>query len=118
MLPPSSALAFLCDCPSQRRFGLCCRLLLVARGQVWSPASHVNWPDAFKAAVRCLLLTANSKAGGGKGSVARRSERRRRGKAPRLAGAVAASSAGLHSLPQELLLKIVGLAAEPMSRWL
>ncbi|KAL4457389.1 hypothetical protein ABPG75_012254 [Micractinium tetrahymenae] len=94
------------------------RLLLVARGEAWSPARHADWPEAFKAAVCCLLLAAHRQPAVDNASVAQSAARRRRGKAARLAGPAAASSAGLSSLPQELLLKIAGLAAVPMSAWL
>lgn len=123
-LPPRSCIA-LHPCAGwvplagAQRSGPGCRLLIVARGEAWSSSRHVDWPDAFKAAVRCLLLAANTKAGTAQDSAAQqRVDRRRRGKAPRLSAPAGAGSASLASLPQELLLKIVELAAAPMSEWL
>ena len=86
-----------------------CRLVFVARGGAWSPANHHHWPDAFKAAARTLLLTASSTAGStgdswACGSCAGRGERR--------------APASLAALPADVLLRILSLAAAPMSTWL
>ena len=70
----------------------CCRLVSLARG--WSPATHHHWPDAFKAAARTVLLTASRAAGSSD------------------------SQPSLRVLPAEVLLRILQLAAAPMSAWL
>ncbi|PSC73519.1 trans-2-enoyl-mitochondrial [Micractinium conductrix] len=78
------------------------RVLHIARGSVWSPATHHLWPPAFKAAARALLLAlardvgdAGSE-GGDDGS---------------------AAGANLACLPAPLLLRVLQLAAAPMSTW-
>ena len=82
-----------------------CRLVFVARGGTWSPSTHHHWPDAFKAAARTLLLTASCT---GSGDASRKGQAAPlRSGAPRLA-----------SLPADVLLRIVPLAAGPMSAWL
>ncbi|KAL4436554.1 hypothetical protein ABPG75_003693 [Micractinium tetrahymenae] len=58
----------------------------------WSPAQHSRYPPAFKAAARTLLLAAQ------------------RGSGQRPA-------ASLGSLPVEVLLAILGVAAYPLSAW-
>ena len=83
----------------------CCRLEFVARRGAWSPATHCNWPDAFKAATNTLLLACCRTVGSGAGSVAAS-----RGARP--------APAGLASLPADVLLRILQLAAAPMSAWL
>lgn len=77
-------------------------VLHIARGSVWSPATHHLWPPAFKAAARALLLAlardvgdAGSE-GGDDGS---------------------AAGANLACLPAPLLLRVLQLAAAPMSTW-
>ena len=77
----------------------------MARRGAWSPATHCNWPDAFKAATNTLLLACCRTVGSGAGSVAAS-----RGARP--------APAGLASLPADVLLRILQLAAAPMSAWL
>ena len=69
------------------------QLEVVARGVSWSPGTHKDWPRAFKAAARCLLLLS-----------ARRSP--------------SCSGAGLAVLPLDALLAVLRQAALPMSAWL
>ncbi|KAL4431409.1 hypothetical protein ABPG75_006665 [Micractinium tetrahymenae] len=93
-------------------------LVFLARGGTWSPAEHHRWPDAFKAAARTLLLAcsaagaqplADAAVGGSK-------RRRRRGHA---AGDIPTVRGGrLAELPAGVLLRVVELAATPMSAWL
>jgi hypothetical protein len=75
-----------------------CRLVFVARGGAWSPATHRRWPDGFQAAARDVLLAGGRTGGSGR-------------------GAHHAPAAGLAALPAEMLLRIVQLAAAPMSAW-
>ena len=83
----------------------CCRLVFVARSGGWSPATHYHWPDAFKAATNTLLLAGSLTLGTGTGNVAAS-----RGARP--------APAGLAALPADVLLRILQLAAAPMSAWL
>ncbi|PSC73055.1 hypothetical protein C2E20_3598 [Micractinium conductrix] len=69
------------------------RLLFVARGGTWSPATHRLWPPAFKAATRTLLLAGARSSGSGR------------------------SGCPLAALPGDELLRVVELAAAPMSAW-
>ena len=81
-----------------------CRLLFVARGSAWSPATHHHWPDAFNAAARTLLLAGS-----------------RTGSADRGAGSAGSAGGGgcrLALLPDSVLLHIIQPAATPMSAWL
>lgn len=77
-----------------------CRLVFVARGGAWSPVTHHHWPDGFKDAARTLLLV-----GGGAGSGA-------------ASPCACPAPAGLAALPPGVLLRILQLAAAPMSAWL
>jgi hypothetical protein len=86
-------------------FSQVCRLLFVARGGTWSPTTHHNLPDAFKAAARVLLL-AGSRTGG-TGSAASSA-----------AGSAGGGGCRLPVLPDSVLLHIIQLAAGPMSAWL
>ena len=70
---------------------MCRQLEIVARGISWSPSTHKDWPRAFKAAARCLLLLSASRS---------------------------CSSTGLAGLPLDALLTVLQLAALPMSAWL
>jgi hypothetical protein len=82
----------------------------------WSPQQHARFPPAFRHAARALLLAAqrggSSPAGQLGGAAARRQRRIPSYRLPSAAGTV-----GLAALPQELLLRIVGLAAYPRSSW-
>ncbi|KAL4431354.1 hypothetical protein ABPG75_006610 [Micractinium tetrahymenae] len=96
------------------------RLVFLARGGTWTPATHHLWPDAFKAAARILLLAASSAgvkpaaeaAPGGSSS-----KRRRRGR-----GAAKARPRFQHgwlaALPAGAVMHILKLSALPMSAWL
>ena len=91
-------------------FSQVCRLLFVARGGTWSPTTHHNWPDAFKAAARVLLLAGSRIGGAGSAACS-------------AAGSAAGSAGGgsgcrLAVLPESVLLHIIQLAAAPMSSWL
>jgi hypothetical protein len=55
----------LCD----SRFPPCCRLVSVARGGTWSPATHHHWPPKFMAVVRTLLLSQHSATAAGQAAV-------------------------------------------------
>ncbi|KAL4431357.1 hypothetical protein ABPG75_006613 [Micractinium tetrahymenae] len=93
------------------------QLVFLARGGAWSPAAHHRWPDAFKAAARTLLLAASS-AGAQPvlEAAANGSKRRRLGQA---AGAASKPRGGGPAvLPVELVLRVLELAAAPMSGWL
>lgn len=64
----------------------------------WSPATHARFPPDFQAAVRALLLAAQRGAG----------------------AAATGSNEGagrLAQLPPDVLQRIVGLAAYPLSAW-
>jgi hypothetical protein len=91
-----------------------CRLRLAAQGGSWTTEVHRIWPEAFKAAVRTLLL-ANHKRGAplGGGRPASRAQR-----AARRRGDVVPAGASLATLPRELLPHIFSAAAWPMSAWL
>ena len=73
-------------------------LWLAAQRVPWSPASHASFPPAFREAARALLLAAHRSASGA---------------APQPPG----SAASLGTLPQPLLLGILGQAAYPLSAW-
>ncbi|KAL4431399.1 hypothetical protein ABPG75_006655 [Micractinium tetrahymenae] len=94
------------------------RLVFLARGGTWSRAEHHRWPDAFKAATRTLLL-AGSAAGeqpvaeaAAVGSKRRRRRVRATGDGPTVRGG------RLMVLPAGALLRVLQLAAAPMSAWL
>lgn len=76
---------------------------LVMERPAWQPAMHAAFPTRFRQAVQALLLAAS---GGGRGP-------RSSGSGPQQQAA-----AGIWALPSELLLKIVGLAAYPLTPWL
>jgi hypothetical protein len=93
----------------------CCRLVLVARGDAWSPATHRHWPDAFKGAARTLLLAAGRTGGGpasGIGGCGVSLDAR-----PAPPGGDG-DNLKLAALPADVLLRILQLAAMPMSAWL
>ena len=75
----------------------------MARGGTWSPATHHHWPDAFKAAARALLLAGN---GQGQGAAASKVSQ------------PSSLATRLPALPAEVLLRIIQLAAAPMSDWM
>ena len=85
--------------------------MFVAEGSSWSPATHHHWPDAFKAAARTLLLA---------GSIAglRPTGRTRSGRGFGGLAAAGSHTPGLGCLPREVLLRVIQLAAHPMSAWL
>ena len=123
-------------------------MLFVARGGAWTPANHHHWPDAYKAAARALLLAGShghssgretgaagkagwpsisagcleglSKAATGNlletGSHSQGSSKERG--AARKAARQPASSTRLSALPADVLLRIIQLAAHPMSDWM
>jgi hypothetical protein len=66
----------------------------VARGGTWSPATHRLWPPAFKAAAHTLLLASGRSASDGE------------------------APDQLAALPADALLRVLELAAAPMSAWL
>lgn len=74
-----------------------CSLLHIAKGGTWIPSTHHLWPHTFKAATRTCLLAAQS-------SAAHHSDSTR--------------ACGLGSLPTDVLLHILSIAALPMSAWL
>ena len=95
------------------------RLLFLARtGGAWSPATHHQWPPAFKQAARTLLLCAA--AGSSGGSAAEGAQRAARTAARRRHSQRAPSEAArlLGALPADVLLHVVKLAAEPLSAWM
>ena len=74
---------------------------LVAQALPWSPARHAKYPWAFRRAVQTLLLVGRSPLQQG---------RSRRGRA--------ATQNWLALLPQEAILHIAALAAQPLTTWL
>ncbi|KAL4436508.1 hypothetical protein ABPG75_003647 [Micractinium tetrahymenae] len=101
-------------------------LWLAIQHPAWSPAQHHRFPPSFKAAVRTLLLAAHhlsrttASIGGQQGGTrgGRRSRQQPRGR--RRTATVAAATgpaASMGSLPRELLLQVLGLAAHPLSSW-
>lgn len=87
----------------------------MARGGGWDASSHAIWPEPFKAAVRALLLSAHRLAQPQGDDVRPRSTAAR---AARRAARADGTTATLGSLPQDLLLRIAGAAALPMSDWM
>ena len=98
--------------------------MLVAQSGGWGPAAHADWPQAFKAATRCLLLAAHrqardggaaANAHGGADGRAARAARRAQGKASRLQGPAAAEarlgSRNRRQLHQALPLSVAHLLA-------
>lgn len=101
---------------------LLCRLIFIAAGGVWSRSTHCHWLAVFKAVTRTLLLAAHrtapasssrsggrqrAKTGGGSGS-----------SAPGLAQRSRESpSCVLAALPADVLVRVIELAAAPMSSW-
>ena len=99
------------------------RLGFIARGGTWSPATHHRWPEAFKAAARTLLLAASSagaqaaaeRHGGGAAAECAAKRRRRQ----RAAHSVRDErGGGLAALPGSALMRVLELAAMPVSDWL
>jgi len=89
-------------------YGLPCRLLFVAKGGTWSPSTHHLWPDAFKAAVRALLLAAgsgNTHASAGIGGIRLADQEQH------------CQPAAITSLPAGIVISIIRLEAAPMSAW-
>lgn len=66
----------------------------------WSAATHHEFPAKFKLAAQAVLLAAHGGAA-----------RRRRG------GDAEAAPVGLHDLPQSAVLRVLELAAFPLSKW-
>jgi hypothetical protein len=95
----------------------CCRLLFVARGGTWSPSNHRLWPAAFKASIRTLLLCSNSSEGG-KNNTEKLAPAASDGSDGCSDGGDGSSDVCLASLPADALLRIIHLAAAPMSAWL
>ncbi|KAL4431391.1 hypothetical protein ABPG75_006647 [Micractinium tetrahymenae] len=94
------------------------RLVFLARGGTWSRAEHHRWPDAFKAATRTLLL-AGSAAGEQPVAEAAAGSSKRRRRRGRAAGDGPSPRGGmLAALPAGALLRVIELAAAPMSAWL
>lgn len=98
----------------------CCRMLELAAWHVpWRQDLHEPFPPAFRAATRTMLLARHRgeaelrQAGDGGGG----SARRRSGRGGR-AAPVSAGGRLLALLEPELLLKIAGSAAYPLSAWL
>ena len=96
-----------------RSKGTCCncrRVLLALQQPAWSRANHRDFPPAFQAAVRALLLAAA-------GSVRSRHQQEEKpddGQQP-LAGEQAVCCLG--DLPADLLDRVVGMAAYPLAVW-
>lgn len=103
------------------------RLLCLARtGGAWSPAAHRHWPPAFKRTARALLLCAaagrRACVRSRKAAVSQRAARaaarsRQQGSHPEDA-ARPLSGRQLHSLPPNVLLHVIKVAAEPFSYWM
>ena len=79
--------------------------MFVAQGSAWSPATHHHQPDAVKAAIRTPLMVGRNAC-----SVSASSG----GQLGHAAGASVTSSIRLAAL----LLRILQLAAMPMTAWL
>lgn len=86
--------------------------------QPWSPASHASFPPAFHAATRTLLLCANAQTSAAGAAARAAGKQPGRDQEPCTQNEVGQHMARLGDLPQELLLKVVGQAAYPLSSWL
>lgn len=73
---------------------------LAMQRPLWAPAIHNRWPPAFHAAVRQVLKAAAVHFGSD------------------YDGSSGSGSDGLPALPPELVLRVVGMAAYPLSAWL
>eukprot|EP00887_Chlorella_sp_A99_P005150 scaffold40.g5150.t1 len=104
------------------------QLAFVARGSSWSRADHHIWPADFRAATRLLLL-AGSSAGLQPAAAETRTpatRRRQGGRAERRLGggggptpSVSRLQGGAFAgLPADVLLRVLELAAAPMSNWM
>ena len=80
---------------------------LAAQQPDWSPQEHARFPPAFKAAARTLLLAARhgARLGGGPDE-----------QSPGEEGAEGALRQ-LGALPAKALLRVLGVAAYPLSAW-
>eukprot|EP00887_Chlorella_sp_A99_P005884 scaffold1.g5884.t1 len=96
------------------------RLALVR--QPWSPGDHTTFPPAFRAAAKTFLLVLQRRAAmaraGREEARPRKIARRIVGRAAGLLGTLADAQTGPAALPQEIVLRIIGLAAYPISSWL
>lgn len=109
-LPSWWYLSHRCRCAPHRRAH---QLALLASQAEWSPDCHKGWPPKLQAATRLLLLAAWRRcAGCGAGSSGRHD-----GGAAAGAHKCGCSAAGLASLPVEVLLRIIQLAAQPVGLW-
>lgn len=95
---------------------------LTAWQVAWEPQLHARFPAAFRAAARTLLLAQRREDDGRAAAAAAAdgSRRRQRGVA-RQCGSSAAHSHGnnpLALLSADLVLRIIGHAAHPLSAWL
>lgn len=87
----------------------------------WSPATHHLFPPRFKETARTLILVAHRgshfSVNGSSGSMStdRQQQGAERGGQPASRLAVATL---LAAVPEDLLIRILGLAAYPLSNWL
>ena len=94
-------------------------MLLLAQQGSWDTDSHGSWPERFQAGVRTLLLASPPRAAPAAAEGAGNRRQTRQGsKAARLLRPARASGSGWAALPQELVLRIVGQAAFPLSAWM
>ena len=89
----------------------CRRVLLALQQPAWCRTNHCDFPPAFQAAVQALLLLA---AGGA---------RRRRHQQDEPQGQQAVAGVGqpgccLGDLPADVVERVLGLAAYPLSAWI
>lgn len=99
------------------------RFALATLADAWDPTFHHAYPTAFKQAARTLLLINHRglvvpAAAAGDGGKRRRRQAAAAGAGQRRRQQRAAASHGAIQLPQELLLRILGLAAQPAICWM
>lgn len=92
-------------------------LWLAAQREPWSPAIHVCFPPAFRAAARTVLLAAHRASSTAGAQSQRPGLRPRHPAQPAAQEPPSASAAGLALLPPELLHHVLRLAAYPVSAW-
>ena len=83
----------------------------MAEGGSWSPATHHRWPRAFKAAARTVLLP-------GSISAPRPAEHTHSSQDSGQSAPGDSYTPGLGCLPREVLVRVIQLAAQPMSAWM
>lgn len=96
--------------PAQPTACFACRsyMPLVAADVEWSPAVHADFPPAFRAAARALLLVDSRGQLGGLGQAGVRGED----------GDVAGNAPGGEALPSEVLHQMLRLAARDLPAWM